>query len=891
MSETTIPQTFSRHPLLWLAVWFVVGIVVEEFLDLDYAISLTVALGLATCCLVWWRSSAILLPIIFLFLGAFCYETETSSTGQDRIKRIYDDGRIQSYEPVDIEGVLLGLPEPAFGGTFLLLRVEKLNFKNSIIDASGKVRLFVPMDDRDGESEFAKTGIGYGSRLRVYCRLEREEKFQNPGVASRLAIFEQQGIDATATVKSSLLFETLGREPPFVPLGWIYEQRQHLIYEFREHLSPPAAGVMIASLLGDQHFLDRQTSEVFRDGGTFHVLVISGLHITFIGGLTLWLVSYFVRRRILQFVLAASFLWGYTFAVGAEVPVVRASIMFTVLLFSRVVYRQASQLNVFGFCCLMLLVWHPAELFSASFQLTVVSVAAIVGCAFPLIEKLRAIGSWTPTAEHPFPPHVSKRLRSFCELLYWNDTSWKIEKGRQIWTANLFKAACPGWRTGTNLQSLISYLFEGLLVSIIVQIWMLPLLVIYFHRVSPVSVLLNLWVGGFLALESFCAVFAVLMSGLSEWLAAPLTQLTELLNDLMIWLPAWFSDNQLASFRLPNYSGGLRSVYFLFGIAVLIPAVGIFKWSPFDLSPQHKWTRRVTSTSLLVTSGLGLVIIFHPFSSPGPDGRLTIDFLDVGQGDSALVTFPDGATMLVDGGGQTDLRREGIDFEPDRRRIGETVVSEFLWEKGYSHIDYLVATHADADHIQGLADVARNFDIGLAFVGTAPTDDPDFSALMRVAESRKIPVTTLSRGDEFVIGGARVSILNPPPYPGARTSANNSSVVMNIRYGDRAFLLTGDIERDVETELLADPSSHLRADVVKVPHHGSRTSSTEGFVYCVGAATAVISVGKRSRFGHPHAEIVDRWRHSGAQVLKTGETGTVTIRTDGNNIQVQSFLP
>ncbi len=129
---------------------------------------------------------------------------------------------------------------------------------------------------------------------------------------------------------------------------------------------------------------------------------------------------------------------------------------------------------------------------------------------------------------------------------------------------------------------------------------------------------------------------------------------------------------------------------------------------------------------------LGVVIIFHPFTAPRPDGRLHIDFLDVGQGDAALITFPDGKTMLVDGGGRVNYKRSDNDdeseiFEPDVPSIGESVVSEFLWEKGYSKIDHILATHADADHIQGLADVAKNFQIGSAFIGRSPMNDPDFA--------------------------------------------------------------------------------------------------------------------------------------------------------------------
>jgi competence protein ComEC len=496
-----------------------------------------------------------------------------------------------------------------------------------------------------------------------------------------------------------------------------------------------------------------------------------------------------------------------------------------------------------------------------------------------------------PDADNPLPPNVSKSLRRFCEFLYWNSATWKIENSRQIWTANLFKSDHPTWLSATPLQSLIAYVVEGLIVSIIVQIWMLPLVVIYFHRVSPISVLLNLWVGVFLSLESFCAVFGVLIGGASEWLATPLIGLAEAMNWLMVCVPAWFSDNRLASFRLPTYADGLRSIYFLFGLSVVIGAIQFFRWSPFDLTSWSRGGRWLVTSTLTSTAVLGLIITLHPFSAPDPKGRLAVDFLDVGQGDSALVTFPNGATMLIDGGGRIDYGGDEGDFEPDTRRIGESVVSEFLWEKGYSHIDYVVATHADADHIQGLADVAKNFDVGSVLVGATPFDDRDFSELMRVVVSRKISVSSVHRGDQMNVGGTRLQIFSPRTDIANGTSANNSSVVMKLSYGDVRILLTGDIEREVETELLLDPSCDLEADIVKVPHHGSRTSSTEAFVRSVSAGTAVISVGRRSPFGHPHPEIVPRWRASGADVLTTGENGTITVSTDGSQIELHRFVP
>jgi competence protein ComEC len=264
----------------------------------------------------------------------------------------------------------------------------------------------------------------------------------------------------------------------------------------------------------------------------------------------------------------------------------------------------------------------------------------------------------------------------------------------------------------------------------------------------------------------------------------------------------------------------------------------------------------------------------------------------VGQGDSALVVFPDGETMLIDGGGRADPRSsdDGDAFSPDTPRIGEAVVSEFLWDQGYSRIDYILATHADADHMQGLSDVAKNFEIGKLMVGSTPAGDPEYEELMQVASKRGIPVMTVTRGDEFSIAGVTVHVLNPITNsdPG---SQNNSSVVTKIEFGSRSFLMTGDIERTTEANLMADGCEGIRADVVKVPHHGSRTSSTDAFVECTRPAIAVISVGRRSRFGHPHPEVVERWRGAGVEIMKTGESGTITIETDGDVLQTQTFIP
>ncbi|HEX6625453.1 MAG TPA: MBL fold metallo-hydrolase, partial [Pyrinomonadaceae bacterium] len=275
-----------------------------------------------------------------------------------------------------------------------------------------------------------------------------------------------------------------------------------------------------------------------------------------------------------------------------------------------------------------------------------------------------------------------------------------------------------------------------------------------------------------------------------------------------------------------------------------------------------------------------------------------------GQGDSALVTMPDGTTLLVDGGGQPRFGARateasegdgGEPFERDARGVGEAVVSEYLWRRGLDRVNYVVATHADADHIDGLADVLRNFRTDAALVARAPAADEEFERFAATAAEKGTPLYLVGRGDTLRFGGATVEVLWPPraadtAAAARRPSRNEDSLVLRLSLGSRAFILTGDIEADAESRLVSSSASRLRCDALKVAHHGSRTSSTQRFADAARPSIAVISVGLDSPYGHPRPEVVERWRAHGARVLTTGERGTITVSTDGADLKVETFL-
>jgi competence protein ComEC len=503
-------------------------------------------------------------------------------------------------------------------------------------------------------------------------------------------------------------------------------------------------------------------------------------------------------------------------------------------------------------------------------------VLAIVVIAWPLLRKFSATGAWYPTGDTPYPPNCSRELKAFCETLFWSEKNWRRELARSTHHYRLFKVPLARVLERYRIQWCLRYVFGAIVVSAAVQIVLLPQMIVYFHRLSLSSLVLNIVVSVSLAVLATVALVALLVAQVSAPLAMPLLKLAEAINWLMVHSVDPFLNFKIASLRLPEYSGWPRIIYVLYYVPLLLLVVALERWEPLSRFVKKRNTDHRIVLPAVAQFALLAIAIMHPFSAARADGRLRVDFLDVGQGDSALITMPDGTTLLVDGGGQPRFRSES--FQRETRSIGESVVSEYLWRRGLDRVDYVLATHADADHIDGLNDVVRNFAVNAALVGRAPSNDPEFSKFVQSLSD--INLQTIQMGDLIRFGEVEIRVLWPPP---GTDSNNDDSVVLKLKFRDRSILLTGDIEKKAEAALTG---SDLTSDVVKVPHHGSKTSSTASFVSATNPRFAIISVGQDSIFGHPHAEVVERWKQSGAQILTTGKCGTISVNTDGKDFSV-----
>lgn len=716
-------------------------------------------------------------------------------------------------DKIDIVGEVIEPVKYGKGHAAAVLLLHGAVVDGNRVAVGGRIRLNIR-----GEAP----ALVLGDVVRFQSRLRTPHRQLNPAGFDYEAYLRHHGIQAVASV-------TLQKEGASLePLLHVSHRGFDRIDNWRgvlrraalDTLESDAASIYLALITGESGYLAQSVRDAFMTSGTTHILSISGSHLGLIAVVMFAMVRWAILMLPVPWLLRITLrVTPRRLAALATIPVVS----FYAMLGGAEVATVRS--------LIMLGIFLGAILLGRTHHLP-------TGLAFALL----LIVAWDPMA----PLDLSFQLSFLSVLVIVLVAQQSHESVRSVIEMS---------RSHLILDRIKMWLRQACVITLAVTVVTAPLVALHFRQMSWVGLIANIFVIPYVG-------FVVVPLGLVTALATVLSGSTTLVGasvletsiDMLVQIISGLGS--LPGARWMVASPAVWQVFlFYIGVAVIATRLG------------GRWATRGAG---VVAAMLLVFWAWSPRDVPAVDS-VRVTFLDVGQGDAAVVETSTGQVMVIDGGSASDSWDQG-----------RAAVAPYLWDHGIRHLDVVMATHSQLDHVGGLASIVRDFPTR-EFWTTGVTRDTVFMhRLEETLQIRQVPVRVVSNGDRAsMFGPCQIRIANPDSRsPPAQPSSggknlNNQSVVARIECGSRSLLFTGDIEEEAEARLVA--SGLTRADLMKVPHHGSRGSLYEPFLRTVRPELAVVSVGHSNLYGHPTSAMLELYDRLRIPVLRTDRDGAITV--------------
>jgi competence protein ComEC len=718
-----------------------------------------------------------------------------------------------------------------------------------VLELEPGARAQVTLYTRENE---ALPALRYGQRIEVDARVRKPHNFGNPGAFDYARYLARQDIYWTASGAAGTVRTLPGRcgslfQKAVMDLRAAALDRLARLY----HGDLYQTGMMQALLIGQSFQLQRVWTDIYRSTGTFHVIVISGTHVAILAAFFLFFLRICFLPESVALLITVLAAWLYALVTGWQAPCVRSDAGLTLFMICGYFYRRRRAMNLLAAVALGFLVLDPEQLFEASFQLTFLAVGFLAAFAIPLIRATsaplaRSLEDLDDAGRDVYLEPRAAQFRLEMRLL-----------AETLRRATRLPGRAPALAITLPARTLF-FFYDITVTSAVAQAGLALPMVVYFHRIGFSGLSANAIVVPIMGL-ALPVGFAAVLTGW-PWIAAIAGKLLWLSRIVVEWH---------ASIE-PNWRIPTPPLWLAAALCAALIATAL----------TRRWWRAAAGAA---TAVLLVLLVWHPFAPERHAGELELTTIDVGQGDSLLVTFPDGKRMIMDGGGIPAFggrSRSQLD-------IGEDVVAPYLWSRSIRTVDVIALSHAHDDHIGGLPALVADFHPKELWTGATP-DSPSWRLLCERAAKNGVKIVPLQAGGKLTFGGAEIDVLAPlADYVPSDTPKNNDSLVLRLSYGRNAFLLSGDVERPIERRMLEDHELGP-TDVLKVAHHGSKTSSTEEFLDAVQPAFAVISVGLDNSYGHPHPDVIERLRAHHAAIFRTDLDGLISIRSDGRRLSLET---
>lgn len=687
--------------------------------------------------------------------------------------------------------------------------------------------------------------IAVGDQIACMAQLKEFRSFKNPGAFDYSQYMQFRGIHAYARLRDPNQLILLRPSNRFDVRQLFHNARMRVSKLIDQACEGDSRALLKALVVGLQREISPRVKEIFNRTGCSHVLAISGSNVGLVAGIIFWAFRLLLARSKTLLLTswadrcAALLTCGpvicYGLLVGFSASTERAIIMVMLFLAGRFMAREHDQLNLLAIAALLILIVDPPALFDVSFQLSFVAVLAII------------------LALRRFPVQRDRDLSGRRQLL-----------GRRL----------------------LNQLWLLILVTAAATIGTLPLTLYYFNQFSVIGLAANCVIVPIVG----CVVVPLGLAAATVMTFWPAAAFWMMKGAGLVMASALYMA-EVAS-NLPYAS--LRTVTpTLFEICLFYTLIWCLLWI---------WRSRLSKPAIkTIVVALGLTIAADVsywaisrfgsrFGSRFKPQNLIITVIDVGNASAALIELPGGKCMLIDGGGSAN------DLTNDQFDVGERVVAPLLWRKKIATVDTVVLSHPHPDHFKGLTFIVKQFGPKQIWMTGEKGVDPSFQDFLKELERHRVRQVRLdascppiiTRGVEFRVIHPAKDFLERSKID-RRLDENSKSLVLKATFGQTSFLFPADIEEPAETELVRRWPRLLDSDVLLVPHHGSKRSSTAEFLSAVSPRFAVVSSQIKAKGYALAPEVLDRYRETNAQIFHTGIHGAIEMTTDEKNIRIKPF--
>ena len=677
-----------------------------------------------------------------------------------------------------------------------------------------------------------EVNLEYGDKIFITGEFQEPQGMRNEGGFNYKEYLKSLNIYGSVKAKNIKVIE---QNKGNIFMNFTYKISDEIKENIEEFMGEKYSGLLIGLLLGDSSKIDENMEENFKITSLTHILAVSGAQVSYIIVAMYSLLKRKIGIQKTRVVIIASLIF-YTALTGFSPSIVRAGIMGIILMISGLVFRKNDIINSIAISLFFMLVYNPFLLENVGLQLSYLGTIGIIGFNKTIILILKNI-----------------QIRN---------RKWKYKINRK-------------------LILLISKIKEILAVTMSASLAVVPVMIYHFNLFGTYFLITNLLASIIIGPITLLGTLLVIISFISINIAKILSYILKFLIDILLFISS-FSKLPISKIYIPTPKIPFIIIIYLSLIISLFiykvfhernPNTTILRVRNLLALVKYKFKQNrddVIKKIIIISIIISLCMIFIPRD-------LQINFVDVGQGDSTFIITPKNKTILIDGGGSNTGSFD----------VGENTLLPYVLDKGYNKIDLMIISHFDSDHVGGLLTILEEIKVEKILIAKQEEQSENYKRFLNIVKEKNIPVIIGKEGDKINIEkDLYLDILFPESEQIEENVINNNSLVFNMHYNNFSMLFTGDIEEIAEKRIIEITNkSRLKADIIKIPHHGSKTSSTRELLERVLPKIALIGVGKDNLFGHPSSETIDKLDELEIKTYRTDINGEIMINVNKSGIR------